>query len=159
MDRKPTSSAHATKPSLLGGFFEGAKSGIFNSTVMMGIFSVLSFAVTGNFLDLTNVLLSVGASTLFTGALGAKKAYDVTHPENKAPVHSPSQGQAKTRSQEVELSQSPSHTRSDWAERTGRSGGSRVAELLKNGSQEERSHAAAILEAREQEANTSASRF
>ena len=172
MDRKPTSPAPTNKPSMLGSFFDGAKSGIFNSAMMMGIFGALSHgavfiaenvflshAISGMALGLPGALISIVASTLFTGALGAKKAYDSTHSANAATVRSPSQGHSKTRSQEIELSESPSHTRSDWAERTGRSGGSRVAELLKKGTQEERNHAASLLETREQEANTSASRF
>ena len=163
--------AHPEKPApapasigMLGGFLQGAKSGAFNSSIMMGIYyaitsiSFLGFTPMG----MSAIALGIVGSTLFTGILGAKKVYDTQHPSapaHVAPVRAPSK--ARSHAQEPEMGMdSPSHTRSDWADRMGRSPGSqsRVREILDNGPGSN-DRASAILEQREHEMASGNSRF
>lgn len=152
METKAKPQSHALQsPSLLGGFFQGAKSGVVNSSLMMGIFyTVGTLALSLTPMGWSAAGAAILATGLFSGVLGAKKVYDVSHapaPHHGSPVRSPARSQSHAIQQDMDISDSPSTLRTDWAERTGRS-------ASKN-----QNHAQQVLESRESETGTSASRF
>lgn len=155
MEKNPTpQKATAGSPPLMGSFFQGFRTGAINSSLMMGIFSVIGFAATSFAawpLTLSAIAITTVSTGLFTGALGAKKTYDAAkqHEQKPAPAASVTmQPRSKSRAiaQETTLDETPTTLRSDWAERTGRQGNtqSRVSEIIANGSLADQDRAEAI---------------
>ncbi len=159
-------SALAQAPNTAGTFLRGFRSGALNSSLMLGIFSAVTMAVTASLtlpLGLSVMGITVLTTGIFSGVMGVKKSteskgagHEVAAPraQTRAPAPSPALSQA------VEMEQAPAlETRTDWADRTRRStdAPSRVQQILANGSLSDKDRASAILAERAQAANTGAS--
>ncbi len=179
MDRTTTSlSTPAERPSALRAFLGGFGTGAFNGSLMMGIFSLATFAfnalvtagiITGvgalSALQLPAISVAVIATGLFSGVMAVKRAFTETADEHATaatrtthtPVLVPTVGHAMAPSMDmVESQEMDSGRRTDWAERTGQRS-SNMQQILANGAMNDKDRATAILAERERSAGASAS--
>lgn len=167
MEKKPTpQKVTAGSPPLLGSFFQGFRTGAINSSLMMGIFSVIGFAATSFAawpLTLSAIAITTVSTGIFTGALGVKKTMDsakaAAHAAPAVSVNIQPRSKSRALAQEMELEEAPTNLRSDWAERTGRKGSlqAQVNGIIENGSLADKDRAEAIR-ARDAEMAANASR-
>ena len=148
------------KPSSLSAFFGGARTGLFNSAMMMGIFAVVGFVATGALvLAPATAAIAITSTAIFGGIMGIRR----NHKEHAhlAPAHDTAtlipvqtHGLGQAIVPQMDLSEAPDmERRTDWAERTGPRH-NRMQEIL-DSKMTDQDRASAILAERERNASAS----